>query len=103
MWKGATHDAMALARLGLETLSRFQCAKDAPEIDPNTGVLQPGVEAADIPNRTMSFVCNMLEARFWSYAVYQWSWPRAFAVVFGEGGDASKAVLSLCQRHRDAC
>ena len=72
VWNGSTRNAIALARLGLETLPGVQCAKVAPGIDPNIGVLQPGVEVADIHNRIMSLVCIMLEVRFRLYAVHPW-------------------------------
>ncbi len=102
VWRSVTHDAGELSRLGLETLPGVQLAVVSPEIDPDSGVLQPGVETADIPTRLMSFVCHMLEARFWSYATYQWSWPRAFLALLAEGAFAEEVMITA-RRQWEAC
>ncbi len=102
VWRGVTHDAGELSRLGLETLPGVQPAVVEPEIDIDSGVLQPGVVTADIPCRLMSFVCHMLEARFWSYATYQWSWPRAFLALLAEEAPAEEA-MATARRQWMAC
>ena len=92
-WHMAIGYATELARLGLRIVPGTIVTNVAPEMDSDTGMLEPGVDIADIPDRLMSFVCHMTEARFWHYERYRSKWPRAFAGILS--GEEEKATTSL--------
>ena len=81
----------------------IKIATVAPEVDPDTGILEPGVPVEEIHGRMMDFLCHVLEARFWSYAMHEWSWPQAFAGVLADDEREAESVLLRCRLHWEAC
>ncbi len=75
----ATCNVASLSRLGLQVSPGTWVPDFGATVDTDTGVVEAGVNAEEIPSLLMSFLLHIVEARGWSYAALQWSYPAAFA------------------------
>ena len=73
----------------------------APDVDPDSGLLVPGEEEDEIPERVAGFLWHLIEERFWSYAETQHRWPGALAAILSETGHGS--ALQRAQLFWSAC
>ena len=84
MWKNCVSDARELHRLGMKVV------EGEPFIDVSqpTGLggkdMEPGMPLEEVPGRLMGFLLHFMEARLWSYAWFQYSFPEAFAALFSD-------------------
>ena len=84
MWKKSVTDARELHRLGMRVV------EGEPFIDVSqpTGLggkdMEPGMPLEEVPSRLMGFLLHFMEARLWSYAWFQFSFPEAFAGLFSD-------------------
>ena len=101
LWQEGTCQAKSWARLGIALYPGQDKTDMSPQVDPYTHMNVPGVATEDIPGRLASFMWNLCEERFWSYAETQHRWPGAFAGILHETDHGS--VLEQASEFWEAC
>ena len=101
MWHETTGQATNWARMGVALYTGQVKTSMAPCVDTDTGLLAPGVEEDEVPERVASFLWHCIEERFWSYAETQHRGPGAFAAVVSETEHGSE--LQHARLFWDAC
>ena len=81
LWQEAVGDAQELARIGIAATESCPAQSFAPEEDPDTGDLSPGILPQAIPEKFMGFLLNLVEARLWTQAAHFETLPAAFAAL----------------------
>lgn len=93
LWFSAVSDAGELGRLGLAASQTTVPQNFSPEVDYDTGEQMPGVLSAHIPQRVMSFLAHVTEARLWSQTWLFGSYPCAFAAILHPDPSVQREAL----------